>query len=162
MCHGWRCGCWAAPTSIGHEEREAEHSINFVTCHDGFTLNDLVSYDDKHNEANGEDNRDGSDDNVSWNCGTEGPTDDAQIEALRNRQIKNFFVLDCSPPARRCCSWATRCAGRSRETTTPTARTTRSTGSTGRLLERHADVHRFVKLLNAFRQRRDVVVKGAR
>jgi glycogen operon protein len=69
------------------------NSINFVTCHDGFTLNDLVSYNDKHNEANGEDNRDGSNDNLSWNCGWEGQTDDPAIEALRERQIKNFAVI---------------------------------------------------------------------
>ena len=62
------------------EQREAEQSVNFVTCHDGFTLNDLVSFNSKHNEANGEANRDGSDYNVSWNCGIEGPA--AEIERL--------------------------------------------------------------------------------
>jgi isoamylase len=67
-------------------------SVNFVTCHDGFTLADLVSYDHKHNEANGENNKDGSDDNRSWNCGTEGPTDDPEINALRDRQVRNFLV----------------------------------------------------------------------
>jgi isoamylase len=72
-------------------------SVNFVTCHDGFTLKDLVSYDSKHNEANGDGNRDGSDDNRSWNCGTEGPTDDPAITELRARQIRNFLVtLFCS------------------------------------------------------------------
>ncbi len=76
----------------GHKQREAEQSINFVTCHDGFTLNDLVSYNGKHNEANGEDNRDGADDNRSWNCGVEGPTDDPAVERLRNRQVKNFLT----------------------------------------------------------------------
>ncbi len=67
-------------------------SVNFVTCHDGFTLADLVSYDRKHNEANGEHNQDGSDDNRSWNCGAEGPTDDPEILALRARQVRNFLV----------------------------------------------------------------------
>src|SRR5580700_10032280 len=68
-------------------------SINFVTCHDGFTLADLVSYNGKHNEANGEDNRDGTDDNRSWNCGVEGPAeDDAEVEELRARQQRNFLV----------------------------------------------------------------------
>ncbi|PWU18804.1 MAG: glycogen debranching enzyme GlgX [Candidatus Rokuibacteriota bacterium] len=67
-------------------------SINFVTAHDGFTLADLVSYNDKHNEENGEDNRDGSDDNASWNSGVEGPTDDPKIAALRGRQMRNFLV----------------------------------------------------------------------
>ncbi|HEV8515745.1 MAG TPA: glycogen debranching protein GlgX [Cyclobacteriaceae bacterium] len=70
-----------------------EQSINFVTCHDGFTLNDLVSYNSKHNDANGEGNRDGSDNNLSWNCGVEGPTEDLKIEALRNRQAKNFMAI---------------------------------------------------------------------
>lgn len=69
-----------------------ESSINFITCHDGFTLNDLVSYAHKHNEGNGEENRDGPDNNHSANYGAEGPTDDPQIEALRTRQIKNFLV----------------------------------------------------------------------
>jgi glycogen operon protein len=69
------------------------NSVNFVTCHDGFTLNDLVSYDYKHNEANGEGNRDGIDENLSWNCGWEGPTDDPGIEALRDRQVKNFATI---------------------------------------------------------------------
>jgi glycogen operon protein len=76
----------------GHEEREAEQSVNFVTCHDGFTLNDLVSYNHKHNESNGEDSRDGSNDNRSWNCGVEGPSGDPAIERLRNRQVKNFLT----------------------------------------------------------------------
>ncbi len=67
-------------------------SINFVTCHDGFTLNDLVSYNHKHNAATGEDNRDGADDNRSWNCGVEGPTDDPAVNALRARQRRNFLV----------------------------------------------------------------------
>ena len=67
-------------------------SINFVTAHDGFTLRDLVSYNEKHNEANGEDNRDGTDDNRSWNCGVEGPTDDPEVNALRERQQRNFLT----------------------------------------------------------------------
>jgi glycogen operon protein len=69
------------------------NSVNFVTCHDGFTLNDLVSYNAKHNEANGEENRDGMNDNVSWNCGVEGETDDPAVEALRSRQVRNFAAI---------------------------------------------------------------------
>ncbi len=69
------------------------NSVNFITAHDGFTLNDLVSYNYKHNEANGEGNRDGTDNNLSWNCGVEGETDDPDIEALRKRQIKNFAAI---------------------------------------------------------------------
>jgi glycogen operon protein len=73
--------------------REPNRSINFVTCHDGFTLNDTVSYNRKHNEDNGEDNHDGSDDNFSWNCGDEGFTEDPQVNTLRLRQIKNFLTI---------------------------------------------------------------------
>jgi len=72
--------------------RRPHASINFVTCHDGFTLHDLVSYDHKHNEANGENNRDGADDNISWNCGFEGPTDDPAIKALREKKKRNFLA----------------------------------------------------------------------
>ena len=81
-----------SPTIYGLKERELEESVNFVACHDGFTLNDVVSYNHKHNEENGEDNRDGCQVNRSWNCGCEGPTDDPIIETLRNRQVKNFFT----------------------------------------------------------------------
>ncbi|EDY17221.1 glycogen debranching enzyme GlgX [Chthoniobacter flavus Ellin428] len=72
--------------------RSPSASVNFITAHDGFTLRDLVSYNSKHNEANGEDNRDGSNDNDSWNCGVEGPTEDAAIGTLRARQQKNFLA----------------------------------------------------------------------
>ncbi len=75
-----------------HGGRRPYASVNFVVAHDGFTLHDLVSYNDKHNEANGEDSRDGSDDNLSWNCGAEGPTDDPAIVALRERQMRNFLA----------------------------------------------------------------------
>ena len=71
--------------------RRPSASINFVTCHDGFTMNDLVSYNEKHNEANGEDNRDGESHNRSWNCGVEGPTDDPDILALRAKQMRNIM-----------------------------------------------------------------------
>ena len=73
--------------------REPTASVNFITCHDGFTLYDLVSYNEKHNEANGEENRDGANDNYSWNCGAEGETDDPEINALRRRQVKNAMTL---------------------------------------------------------------------
>jgi glycogen operon protein len=72
--------------------RRPSASVNFVTCHDGFTLRDLVSYNDKQNEANGEDNRDGESHNRSWNCGVEGPTDDPEVLALRARQVRNFLT----------------------------------------------------------------------
>ena len=83
----------ASPDLYLHREQHPELSVNFVTCHDGFTLNDLVSYNQKHNEANKEDNRDGSDQNFSWNCGIEGPSTDPVIEQLRVQQIKNFLTI---------------------------------------------------------------------
>jgi isoamylase len=76
--------------TTGHEPI---NSINFITCHDGFTLNDVVSYDSKHNDANGEGNRDGINDNLSWNCGAEGETDNPDIDRLRTRQVKNFAAI---------------------------------------------------------------------
>lgn len=73
-------------------QRKPYHSINFVNAHDGFSLADLVSYNMKHNDANGESNRDGSNDNLSWNCGAEGPTSDEEVLALRKRQQRNFMM----------------------------------------------------------------------
>ncbi len=77
----------------GDTARHPYHSVNFVTCHDGFTLLDLASYNQKHNEPNGENNRDGWNDNLSWNCGHEGPTNDPPVNALRQRQVRNFLTL---------------------------------------------------------------------
>lgn len=82
-----------SPDLYAHKTGPAGLNINFVTCHDGFTLNDLVSYNEKHNAANREQNKDGLDLNYSWNGGVEGPSDDPEIQSLRLRQIKNFFVL---------------------------------------------------------------------
>jgi isoamylase len=82
----------ASPDKFNHRGRRPWACVNFVTAHDGFTLNDLVSYNDKHNEANGEDNRDGHSDNRSWNCGVEGPTTDDAVVALRERQKRNFLA----------------------------------------------------------------------
>jgi isoamylase len=76
-----------------HQGRLPFNSVNFITCHDGFTLRDLVSYDRKHNEANGQQNLDGTNDNFSWNCGWEGETDDLEIVSLRKRQAKNFMAV---------------------------------------------------------------------
>jgi len=82
-----------SPDIYHKPNREPNRSIHFVTCHDGFTLNDLVSYNQKYNEANNEANRDGTDANHSWNCGVEGPTDNPAIDQLRQRQIRNFLTL---------------------------------------------------------------------
>ncbi len=83
-----------SPDIYSKRSQRPAQSINFVTCHDGFTLNDLFSFNQKHNEANGENNRDGAEDNYSWNCGVEGPTDDPEIERLRARQIRNALTLN--------------------------------------------------------------------
>lgn len=82
-----------SPDLYQGSNRPPFHSINFVTCHDGFTLHDLISYNQKHNQANGEGNRDGTNDNRSWNCGEEGPTSNVQVYNLRQRQAKNFLTL---------------------------------------------------------------------
>ena len=150
-----------SPDIYGHKEREPEQSVNFVTCHDGFTLNDLVSYNSKHNDANGENNRDGSDDNVSWNCGTEGPTDDAAIETLRNRQVKNFFALELLAAGTPMLLMGDEVRRTQRGNNNGYCQDCEISWFDWSLLERHADIHRFVKSLNAFRQNRDVVAEGA-
>ena len=150
-----------SPDIYGHKDREAEQSVNFVTCHDGFTLNDLVSYNSKHNDANGEHNRDGANDNVSWNCGTEGPTDDAAIEALRNRQVKNFFALALLAAGTPMLLMGDEVRRTQRGNNNAYCQDGEISWFDWTLLERHADIHRFVKSLNAFRQRRDVVAEGA-
>jgi glycogen operon protein len=146
-----------SPDIYAHEEREAEQSINFVTCHDGFTLNDLVSYNHKHNEANGEQNRDGSDDNLSWNCGAEGPTDDPSIEALRNRQVKNFLVLEMLAVGTPMLLMGDEVRRTQRGNNNAYCQAGEMSWFDWTQLQTHADIHRFVKTLNAFRQRRDVV-----
>ena len=149
-----------SPDIYGHEAREAEQSINFVTCHDGFTINDLVSYDHKHNEANGEGNRDGANDNFSWNCGMEGPTSDGGIEALRNRQIKNLFALEMLSAGTPMLLMGDEVRRTQQGNNNAYCQDNDISWFDWRLLERHADLHRFVKMLNAFRQRRDVLDIG--
>ncbi len=150
-----------SPDIYGHKEREAEQSINFMTCHDGFTLNDLVSYNRKHNDANGENNRDGSDDNLSWNCGVEGPTDDPRVEALRNRQVKNFFALELLSAGTPMLLMGDEVRRSQRGTNNGYCQDSDISWFDWTLLERHADIHRFVKALIRFRQRRDVLAEMA-
>ena len=108
-------------------------SVNFLTCHDGFTLYDLYSYNTKHNEKNGWNNTDGDNNGNSWNCGVEGETDDPQIEGLRRRMVKKMRLRRCSAAAdRRCSTAATSSATRSSATTMPTVRTISYPGWTGR------------------------------
>ena len=134
-----------SPDLYGHEEREAEQSINFVTCHDGFTLNDLVSYNQKHNEANGEHNRDGSNDNLSWNCGTEGPTDDVEIEAVRNRQVKNFFALALLAAGTPMLLMGDEVRRTQRGNNNAYCQDSDISWFDWSLLDRHRDIHRFVQ-----------------
>jgi glycogen operon protein len=140
-----------SPDIYGHEEREAEQSVNFVTCHDGFTLNDLVSYARKHNEANGEANRDGTDDNRSRNWGVEGPTEDAGIERLRSRQVKNFLtvtILSLGMPMILMGDEARRTQFGNNNAY---CHDNEISWFDWTLVEKHADVHRFVTLLSAGR-----------
>jgi len=136
-----------SPEIYGHKERDAEESVNFVTCHDGFTLNDLVSYNRKHNEANGEDNQDGASDNRSWNCGAEGTSTDPDVETLRNRQVKNFLtvtMLSLGIPMIGMGDEARRSQFGNNNAYCQDNLTSWFDWS---LLEKHADVNRFVRLL---------------
>jgi glycogen operon protein len=145
-----------SPEIYAHKQREAEQSVNFVTCHDGFTLNDLVSYNEKHNEANGEDNRDGCNDNRSWNCGVEGPTEDQAVEELRNRQVKNYLtvtLLSLGVPMILMGDEVRHTQGGNNNAYCHDNETSWFDWA---LLQRHRDILRFVRLLNARRLLRDV------
>jgi isoamylase len=140
----------------GHKEREAEQSINFVTCHDGFSMNDLVSYNEKHNEANGEGNRDGANDNKSWNCGHEGPTDDPAIEELRNRQVKNFLTVTAMSLGVPMFLMGDEVRHSQGGNNNLYCHDNESNWFDWSLVEKHADVHRFVRLLLARRGLRSI------
>ena len=144
---------------FGREEREAEESINFVTCHDGFTLNDSVSFNSKHNAANGEGNRDGADDSLSWNCCAEGSTTDPQIERLRNRQVKNFLTLTLlaiGTPMLLMGDEVRRSQGGNNNAY---CQNNEISWFDWTLVEKHADVYRFIKALIALRMNRDLPVE---
>ncbi|HYV35274.1 MAG TPA: glycogen debranching protein GlgX [Gemmataceae bacterium] len=145
-----------SPEVYGHKQREAEQSVNFVTCHDGFTLNDLVSYNQKHNEANGEDNRDGANDNASWNCGVEGPSDDAAIEKLRNRQVKNFLSVTMMSLGVPMILMGDEVRHSQGGNNNAYCQDNELSWFDWRSLEKHPDVFRFVKLLIQRRLLRDV------
>jgi isoamylase len=145
-----------SPNIYGHEEREAEQSVNFVTCHDGFTLNDLVSYNKKHNEANGEGNRDGTDDNRSWNCGVEGPSDDPAVEKLRNQQVKNFLTVTLLSLGMPMILMGDETRRTQFGNNNAYCQDSEVNWFDWTLVEKHADVLRFVTLLNARRRLRDV------
>ena len=149
-----------SPDLYGQRPREAEVSVNFITCHDGFTLADLVSYNTKHNEANGENNRDGANDNASWNCGVEGPSDDPQVLALRQRQIRNFLVLLLLSPGTPMLSMGDELCRSQAGNNNAYGQDNATSWLDWNLLEQHADLHRFCRELIAYRRRRDVVVDG--
>src|SRR5262249_51706226 len=139
----------------GQQRRGPERAVNFVPCHDGFTLNDLVSYDRKHNGANRESNRDGADDNRSWNCGVEGPTEDPDVDRLRTRQVKNFLtvtLLSVGMPMILMGDEARRTQGGNNNANCQDDETSWFDWT---LVAKRADVHRFVTALTARRVLRD-------
>jgi glycogen operon protein len=144
-----------SPDLYGQEEREPEQSINFVACHDGFTLNDVVSFSEKHNEANGEENRDGANDNLSWNCGKEGPADDPEIERLRNRQVKNFFTITLFAVGAPMLLMGDEVRRTQGGNNNAYCQDNEISWFDWSLLDKHSDVHRFVRRLLSYRLRRD-------
>jgi isoamylase len=144
-----------SPEIYGHKEREAEASINFVTSHDGFTLNDLVSYDHKHNEANGEYNHDGVDDNRSHNWGVEGPTDDPMVEKLRNRQVKNFLTVTLGSLGLPMILMGDEVRRTQEGNNNAWDQDNEISWFDWTLVAKHADVHRFVALLSRHRLMQD-------
>jgi isoamylase len=144
-----------SPQIYGHKRREAEESVNFVTCHDGFTLNDLVSYKQKHNEMNGENGRDGSDDNRSHNWGVEGPTNDLSVESVRNRQVKNFLTIAMVSLGLPMLLMGDEVRRTQLGNNNAWCLDNETSWFDWERLEKHADVHRFVTLLNRHRLMRN-------
>ena len=145
-----------SPSIYGPKERELEEGINFVACHDGFTLNDLVSYSHKYNEENGEDNRDGCEENRSWNYGREGPTSDPGIEKLRNRQVKNFLTAVMFSGGVPMFLMGDEVRRSQRGNNNAYCQDNETSWFDWNLLSKHADVLRFVKLLIERRVIREV------
>jgi isoamylase len=145
-----------SPEIYGHEEREAEQSVNFVTCHDGFTLNDLVSYNRQHSEENGEGNHDGCDDNRSWNCGVEGPSGDPAVEKLRNRQIKNFLTVTLLSLGVPMIVMGDEVRRTQHGNNNAYCQDNETSWFDWTLVDKHSDLLRFVRLLIARRLMRDV------
>ena len=129
------------------------NSVNFITCHDGFTLNDLVSYNEKHNEANGENNRDGINDNLSWNCGQEGETDNPEIDALRRRQIKNFATILLLSQGIPMILAGDEVRRTQKGNNNPYCQNNEISWFDWDLVEKNSDILRFFKLMIAFRKR---------
>src|SRR5208283_611296 len=140
-----------SPDLYEHKEQEPEESINFVTCHDGLTLNDLVSCNGKHNEENRENNRDGTDNDLSWNCGAEGPTQDPAVEHLRNRQVKNFLTLTLLAVGTPMLLMGDEMRRSQRGNNNAYCQNNEISWLDWELLVRHADIHRFAKQLISLR-----------
>ena len=148
-----------SPDVFQREEREAEQSINFVSCHDGFTLNDLVSFNVKHNEANGEGNRDGADHNLSWNCGVEGASADPEVERLRNRQVKSFLTLTLLAIGTPMLLMGDEVRRSQAGNNNAYCQNNEISWFDWTLVENNADILRFVKELIALRMNRDLPVE---
>jgi isoamylase len=148
-----------SPDVYQQEQREAEQSINFVTCHDGFTLNDLVSFNAKQNEANGEGNRDGMDQNLSWNCGVEGPTSDPEVERLRNRQVKNFLTLTLLAIGTPMLLMGDEVRRTQQGNNNAFSQNNEISWFDWTLLRKHADIHGFAKTLIAMRMNRNLPIE---
>jgi isoamylase len=146
-----------SPALYAQQRREPAQSINFVTSHDGFTLQDLVSYDAKHNQANGEGNRDGSDDNRSWNCGAEGASDDPAVQALRTRQAKNLLAIALLSLGTPMLLMGDEMRRSQQGNNNAWCQDNATSWLDWSLLERHADLHRFVRGLIALRNLRESV-----
>lgn len=146
-----------SPDLYGARPREPAQSINFVTSHDGFTLEDLVSYNHKHNDANREGNRDGSDHDFSWNCGAEGPTDDPAVLALRTRQVKNLLAINVLSLGTPMLLMGDEMRRTQRGNNNAYCQDNEISWLDWTLLERHAEIHRFVKGLIRIRNLRESV-----
>ncbi len=155
-------GVLGSPEMYQHENREPEQSVNFATCHDGFTLNDLVSYNEKHNLGNGDQNRDGNNDNISWNCGCEGATTDPKIEKLRNRQVKNFLAATLLSVGMPMILMGDEMRRTQKGNNNDYCHDDETNWLDWTLLNKHADVHRFVTLINARRTQRTVEYEHGR
>jgi isoamylase len=151
-----------SPDLYGAKMREPEQSINFVTCHDGFTVNDLVSYREKHNCANGEDNRDGHNHNLSCNYGVEGPTDDPEVERTRNRQVKNLLAITMLSLGAPMLLMGDEVRRTQKGNNNAYCQDNATSWFDWSLLERHPDILRFVTGLIRFRFLRDAAAGDSR
>ena len=148
-----------SPDVYQYQEREPEQSINFITCHDGFTLNDLVSFNGKHNEANGEGNRDGASQNLSWNCGFEGVTPDLEVERLRNRQVKNFLTLTLLATGTPMIQMGDEVRRTQGGNNNAYCQDNAISWFDWQLVEKQADIHRFARELIAMRMNRNLPIE---